>query len=332
MSGFPAHFVHISRCEILMSEIKVLSFAKINLSIDVTGVRDDGMHLVDMIMQQLAFHDEVIVKFDEDLNKSCGEIQINLTTNRSFLPCDNRNLAYRAAELVIRKYGEKVPGGTLSIHLEKRIPVAAGLAGGSGNCAAVLHALNTIWRLGLGLDELCEMSKTLGSDIAFCLMGQAACNRNLPYKVRKSKNATSCARATGTGVDLIPLRGIRKAVVLAKPALGVSTKEVYQGIDTCEISKHPDNEALIEGLAKDDYNLIYENCVNVLENYTLKTYPKVQELKSEIMATKKSELVLMSGSGPTVFALFDRMEAAKEVCHLLRKKGYESYWTKTTKI
>lgn len=314
-----------------MKEIKILSYAKINLSIDVTGVRADGMHLVDMVMQQLSFHDDVIVSYEPDDSKPAGEFDIQLTSNRYYLPCDSRNLAYKAAELIIDRYGAGIAGGTVKIHLEKRIPVAAGLAGGSGNCAAVLHALNTIWRLKLSLEELCEISAELGSDIAFCLMGQAAANYNLPRSIRKSPLASSCARATGTGVVLKPLKGIRKAVVFAKPAMGVSTKEVYQNIDSCEIKKRPDNDILISGIENRKYNLIYENCINVLENYTLKAYPKVQALKEIMEAAGRSEKVLMSGSGPTVFALFDEMKSAKEVCRILREKGYESYWTKTTR-
>lgn len=313
-----------------MSEIKVLSFAKINLSIDVTGVRDDGMHLVDMIMQQLFFHDDVTVSYEKAEDKCNGDIDIQLTSNRYYLPCDDRNLAYKAAALIISRFGQTIPGGTVRIHLEKRIPVAAGLAGGSGNCAAVMHGLNSLWRLNLSLEELCEMSTQLGSDIAFCLMGQAGVNYNLPRHIRKSPLAVSCARATGTGVVLEPLKGIRKAVVIAKPALGVSTREVYKGIDSCEIKERPDNDLLVTGIAEENYNQIYENCVNVLENYTLDAYPKVRELKETMKAAGKSEMVLMSGSGPTVFALYNEMDDAKKVCSVLRNKGYESYWTKTT--
>lgn len=175
--------------ENMMKEITIHSFAKINLSIDVGQVMDSGMHPVDMIMQQLSFHDDVKVTFEEDAGKSVGDIEIQVKTNRYYIPCDERNLAYKAAALMIEEFGgfggKKIPGGKLHIDIFKRIPVAAGLAGGSGNGAAVLHALNVLWELRLSLDELCELGSRLGSDVPFCVMGQAAENYCLPKKIRK---------------------------------------------------------------------------------------------------------------------------------------------------
>ena len=314
-----------------MEEIKILSFAKINLSIDVTGITEDGMHTVDMIMHQISFHDDVKVRFISDHTKNRGDIDIKVSTNRYYLPVDERNLAYKAAALTSSLYADKVPGGRVEIDIFKRIPVAAGLAGGSGNGAAVLHGLNQLWNLDLDLPELCSLGARLGSDVPFCVMGQAGYNFCLPKSIRKDKLAVSCARATGTGTALTPLRGIKRSLVIAKPPMGVSTAEVYREIDHCEISKRPDNDALAKGIMNKNFTLIYDNCINVLENYTLRAYPEVTKLKALLSQNARAEKVLMSGSGPTVFAVFDSISGAKEACEMLRKHRYEAYWTKTTK-
>lgn len=314
-----------------MKEIKIASFAKINLSIDVTGVLENGMHQVDMVMHQLSFHDDVVIRYTPVQGMRRGEMDISVFTNRYYIPTDERNLAYQAARLMADQCGRSIHGGNIEIRIFKRIPVAGGLAGGSGNGAAVLHGLNQIWKLGFSLEELCSLGAQLGSDVPFCVMGQAAANFELPRKLRKNSLAATCGRATGTGTEIVPLPGMRKAVVLAKPPMGVSTKEVYRGIDTCSITRRPNNDRLAEGLARKNCKLIYENCVNVLENYTLQAYPKVQALKIQLQQEKDVELALMSGSGPTVFAICRDIAAAKRICETLRRKGYEAYWTKMIK-
>ena len=336
-----------------MKEIRIQSFAKINLSIDVTGVTGDGMHLVDMVMHQLSFHDDVTVCFDGGPGRRGGRdgrdgrresrsagrgrldgenaFQIEVATNRYYLPTDQRNLAYKAAALMVQRYGKRAGGGKIQIDIFKRIPVAAGLAGGSGNGAAVLHALNQLWKLNLSLPQLCRLGEELGSDVPFCVMGQAGYNFDLPRRVRRHPLAVSCARATGTGTRLTPLTGIKKPVVIAKPSLGVSTKEVYSGIDRCRIQQRPDNDLLVKGLEERNYRLIYGQCVNVLEAYTLEAYPQVAALKELMLQSGRAEKVLMSGSGPTVFGIYNSISEAKAVCTALRRIGYEAYWTRTTK-
>lgn len=315
----------------IMRKIKVLSFAKINLSLDVTGILPGGMHQVDMIMQQLSFHDDVFVRYGREPNREKGDFHIEVSTNRYYIPTDERNLAYKAAILMIREYGDRIPGGRINIEIFKRIPVAAGLAGGSGNGAAVLHGLNLLWQLHLSLEELCRLGAELGSDVPFCVMGQAALNFEFPRALRKDALAGVCGRASGTGTELELLPSFQKPVVIAKPALGVSTKEVYRGIDDCIIAERPDNDLLSKGLREKNYKLIYQNCINVLENYTLQAYPQVKELKEIMERSGKAEKVLMSGSGPTVFSIFKSISDAKQVCLDLRKRGYEAYWTKTSK-
>ncbi|MBQ4596083.1 MAG: 4-(cytidine 5'-diphospho)-2-C-methyl-D-erythritol kinase, partial [Firmicutes bacterium] len=157
-----------------MKKIVIKSFAKINLTLDVLGVLDNGYHELAMIMQQILLCDDVQIKWTEAQNADVGtsetgdasDIKIELSTNRKFLPTDNRNLAYKAADAMIERYGEG-KSGTIRIDIKKRIPVAAGLAGGSGNAAAVLHGLNKLWDLGLDVAALCEIGAGLGSDIPF---------------------------------------------------------------------------------------------------------------------------------------------------------------------
>lgn len=309
-----------------MNSIELRSHAKINLTLDVKGVLDNGMHVVEMIMQQILLCDDVSMKWEP--SDEAGELRISLTTNRRYLPTDERNLAYKAALMMNEKYGPKK--GLLTIHIKKRIPVAAGLAGGSSNGATVLHGLNVLWGLGLDVAGLCEIGKELGSDVPFCIMGQAAENIKLKEAFAGDPLATHCALATGTGTDLKPITGLRSHIVLSKPAVSVSTGSVYQGIDNIDIPKHPDNEAMIAALKTKDLSQIKENMVNVLENYTLKEYPTVVYTKNKMQKLCDPDAVLMSGSGPTVFALTGSKEESQRICEEMKKDNKESYWTRTT--
>ena len=313
-------------------EITIYSYAKINLSLDVTGKQENGMHTVDMVMQELNFHDDVNIKFEEKPNSD--NIEIELKTNRPYLPVNEDNIAFKAAQIMVEKYGKHrkgIPegkgGGRISIDIKKRIPVAAGLAGGSGNGAAVLHGLNAIWETDLTLEELQDVGALLGSDVPFCVIGQVKKNYYLPEKVRKDPMGTFCARAEGTGTILTPVTPVKTAVVIAKPAMGVSTKEVYKGIDDCIINRHPDNDQMIKALKDGNRQLIEANMINVLEEYTLKKIKGVRDLKSLMESEFPQSPVLMSGSGPTVFAFFSTVKEARNACRILREKRYEAYWT-----
>ncbi|MBR2546749.1 MAG: hypothetical protein IKF07_00945 [Eubacterium sp.] len=360
-----------------MAKVEIKSFVKINLSIDVGPRGDNGYHRVDMVMQQLSFHDDVTVEYmpSDPGREGCGtasgdggSFDIEVSTNRYYLPVDNRNLAYQAAELMVDlvsggsrdQDGERkgtgsgsdcgidhedgckdpvyVAPGTIRISIRKRIPVAGGLAGGSGNAAAVLHALNIIWGLGLSLSELMDLGAKLGSDVPFCVMGQARSNRKFPEYIRKDAMAVSCARATGRGTELVPVTPLDSWVVISKPKFSVSTKEVYEGIDAREIAKRPDNDRLVSCMnekakksrhrsARPDADL-YRDFINVLEEYTLDRYPKVAETKGKMLEAG-AKFALMSGSGPTVFGIFGSMSEAKEAAEKLRAEGLETYWTRT---
>ncbi len=306
-----------------MAEIQLRSYAKVNLSLDVSGARPDGYHDLSTVMQRVSLYDRIQMEWipeekTEAGDAPSGEIRIEVTTNRPYLPTDERNLAYKAAQIMADRFGQQVSsgGGMIRIAITKNIPVAAGLAGGSGNGAAVLIGLNRLWNLKLNTRQLCKISEELGSDVPFCVLVQ-----NSRYRA---------ALATGRGEVLEPLKSpMKKYIVLAKPTFGVSTKEVFKGIDEYQILKRPDNRELIHGLASGDDRLVYKNMINVLELYTLDHYEPVKKLKEIFQTQTHAENVLMSGSGPTVFAVYPSEEEARKACMLLRGLRYEAYWANT---
>lgn len=300
------------------AELNLRSFAKVNLSLDVTGVREDGYHTVETVMQQVSLHDEINIRWEPYQGQEFG---IAVSNSKPYLPTDSRNLAYRAAlimaEQAERLLGEK-PVGTVRIHINKRIPVAAGLGGGSGNAAAVMIGLNRLWRLRLDTRSLCRLGTPLGADVPFCVLVQ-----NSRY---------TCAMGTGIGDVLTPIKkGMDKHIVLAKPAFGVSTGEVFREIDSCPPEERPDIEALLAGLQLGNMGKVYRNMINVLESYTLKKYPEVQKLKERLVAAGGAKKVLMSGSGPTVIGIYNHYGAARRACLEMRGQGYEAYWAHTGK-
>ena len=307
-----------------MKRINVQAFAKVNLSIDVKGVLENGYHIVEMVMQQISLHDEVDVSWEPEAGK---DLEIRLTTTREDLPCDEGNLAYRAAALMNELYPHE---GTITIHIDKRIPVAAGMAGGSSNCAAVIHGLNALWELGLDVAALDQIGARLGSDVPFCIMGQAAASESLRDTFARDRLACHCALATGTGTDLEPLEGLHAYIALSKPDIAVSTAEVYKGMDALTIDRRPDNQALIFALKEHAHKKIYANMVNVLENYTLKVYSTVVYTKDKMQETGLAQHVLMSGSGPTVFAICEDKEHADALRDVMLDINAESFSVRTT--
>lgn len=309
-----------------MKKIELKAFAKINLSLDVQGLLSNGFHKVEMIMQQILLCDDVSVRWYENPKESM--ILIKLSTNKYYLPVDERNLAYKAAILMAENFGSQLKG-TIRIDIKKRIPVAAGLAGGSSDCAAVMHALNILWDLKLSLKELCSLGAQLGSDVPFCIMGQSAANKELRKMFSANPLSCHCALATGTGVDLKPIQGLKSHLVLSKPPISVSTAEVYKGIDNIEIQKHPDTKLLIKALKENNSQLLEKNMINVLENFTLKRYPVIVYTKNKMQDLCKSGCALMSGSGPTVFGFCENIKEAKSVCGKMLNINKESLWTRT---
>lgn len=270
--------------------ITVEGYAKINLTLDILGKRPDGYHEVSMVMQSVSLHDTVkLTKIPKG---------IELTLNVPELEADERNLAWRAAALLLRE--RQVEGG-VRIELVKRIPVAAGLAGGSADAAAVLRGVNELYGLGLTLPELCSYGAKLGSDIPFCIMG-------------------GTMLATGRGEVLKDLESVPESwVVLAKPKISVSTAWAYQNYDEQGAEAHPDNTAICEKIKAQDRKGIASLLCNVLESVTIKQYPVIAQYKGW-MLEKGALASMMSGSGPTVFGLFADEKAASEAAAYLRSQ------------
>lgn len=265
-----------------MSSIELKSKAKINLSIDVLGKREDGYHLVEMIMQTIDLYDIIKIK-EIEID------EINIKSNSSDIPLNENNIVYKAAKVLKDQFNVK---NGVEIFIEKNIPVAAGMAGGSSNAAAVLVGLNKLWNLNLSEVRLQEIGLKLGADVPFCISGSAALAR-------------------GIGEELTYIKGLSKdtVILVCKPNLFVSTKDVYEGLDLQNIKNRPDNEFLIECLKKGDINLLATNMVNVLETVTSKIHEEIKDIEN-IMLEHNALGSMMSGSGPTVFGLFDKEEDA----------------------
>ncbi|MDE3840529.1 4-(cytidine 5'-diphospho)-2-C-methyl-D-erythritol kinase [Bacillus methanolicus] len=247
--------------------------AKINLTLDVLYKRTDGYHEVEMIMTTIDLADRLELSLlDED--------QIRIISHNHYVPDDERNLAYQAAQLLKERF--QVKKGAL-IRIEKTIPVAAGLAGGSSDAAATLKGLNKLWDLGLSVDELAALGAEIGSDVSFCVYG-----------------GTALAKGRGELITELPAPPTCW-VILAKPSIGVSTAEVYRRLDLNRIS-HPNTKEMIKAIETKDYSKVCENLGNVLEDVTMKMHPEVVLIKDQ-MKRFGADAVLMSGSGPTVFGL-----------------------------
>lgn len=257
------------------------SFAKINLTLDVLGKRTDGYHNVKMIMQTVSLFDLVLV----DQTKS----GISISTNLRFLPTNEKNIAYAAAQTFFYKTG--INGGC-KIMIHKNIPVAAGLAGGSGNAAAVLQSLNMLYNTGLTNYQLCEMALELGADVPYCILG-------------------GTYLAEGIGEKLTPLPSMKKCVILmVKPPINVSTASIYNAIDSAPINNRPDTESMILALEHGDINSVAENLSNVMGTVTEELHPIIRGIKQK-MIMNGAIGAEMSGSGPTVFGIFPDFETAK---------------------
>lgn len=262
--------------------------AKINLALDVLFKRPDQYHEVEMIMTTVDLADRI--EIEENKQNS-----ITIFSHNRYVPDDDRNLAYQAAALLKERFDIKQG---VSIKIEKNIPVAAGLAGGSSDAAATLRGLNRLWNLGLSMDELAELGAEIGSDVSFCVYG-------------------GTALATGRGERIKHLPSPPKCwVVLAKPVRGVSTADIYKRLDLQSV-KHPNIPEMIHAIEMNDYKGVCNNLGNVLENVTLSLHPEVLHIKNQ-MKRFGADAVLMSGSGPTVFGLVEYDSRMNRVYNGLR--------------
>lgn len=278
-----------------MDTLKMKSFAKINLSLDVLGTLPNGYHEVKMVMQTVSLFDSV------ELTKIPSGIELGCSVK--FLPVNSDNLAYRAAQSFFNETG--IEGG-VKIYLKKHIPIGAGLAGGSGNAAAVLVGLNKLYNAKLSKEKLCEIGKALGADVPYCIIG-------------------GTRLAEGIGEKLTPLPPMPHChIVLVKPSFSISTKWVYDNIDACPDIVHPPTDKLIEALENKDLHQVCKNMGNVLEDVSISHYPILTQVKNDLidLGAIASQ---MSGSGPTVFGIFEDEEKALKAKEILWKKYKTAY-------
>lgn len=275
------------------------AYAKINLSLDVVGKKDDGYHLLRMIMQSIDLYDTIQI-----VKKGQG---VELLCDRPYVPSDERNIAYKAAELFMREY--KIDGG-VSIDIKKNIPVAAGLAGGSADAAAVLKGMRDLFKPEIRDKELMELGVRIGADVPFCILGGTALCEGIGEKVTK----------------LAPFRD--KILILVKPPFSVSTKTVYQQLDINKIRVHPPTEKLMEAMIKQDLTYVSKNMKNVLENVTLSKHRTLKILKNELLEMGATGS-MMSGSGPSVFGFFEDMLTAQRCYDVMKAKYKETFITRT---
>lgn len=257
-----------------MNQIYLKAYGKINIGLDVTGRREDGYHLVRMIMQTVGLYDEVVMKKQE--------AGITVKTNKPFVPNDERNLAYKAAKVVMDRF--QIQEG-VRIDIGKRIPVAAGMAGGSADAAAVLKGMKDLFSLELDDLEMDALAVKLGADVPFCL-------RHGTYL------------AEGIGEELTRLPDLPPCFcLLVNPGFGVSTRAVYKKIDELPEIRHPEIDRTIEGLGRKSIEDVALSMGNVLEQAVIPEHPEIQEIKDKMRANGAIG-AMMSGSGPTVFGLF----------------------------
>ena len=274
-----------------MDKIQLKALAKINLVLDVLRRREDGYHEVKMIMQTIGLHDDLEIR----KTKTPG---IQVKTNLYYLPTNENNLVYKAAKLLMDEF--QIQDG-VSIQLKKRIPVAAGMAGGSSDGAAVLWGINQMYGLGLSMQALMERGVRLGADVPYCI-----------------QRGTALAEGIGEKLSVLPPMP-KCTILIAKPGISVSTKFVYENLHANDLKpeQHPDVDSMIEAMRQKDLGLLWSRMGNVLETVTIPAYPVINEIKRTMMDNGAIGS-MMSGSGPTVFGIFDSPVAAKQAMKAVR--------------
>ena len=275
--------------------------AKINLGLDILGKRPDGLHELAMVMASIDLADRLYLE-------EIPENKIIIETNKAFLPTDKKNHVYEALELVKERF--EIKQG-LRVKIHKEIPVAAGLGGGSTDSAAALRAVNRLWNLGLSVKELASLGAEVGSDVPYCVYGQTSLVEGFGEKVTPIAPMPQCW------------------VVVVKPRMSVSTRTIFAKI-VMEDLYHPDIQALVSAIEENDYQKMNQNLGNSMEVVTIKKHPIIQQLKDR-MLKYGADAAMMSGSGPTVYALCDKYSRAKHVFNALKGFCDEVYLVRTLK-
>lgn len=283
-----------------MNKVFEKAYAKINLTLDVTGKLPNGYHSVKMVMQSIELHDDIILS-------QGTEKGIKISSNLDFLPDDDTNLAVRAAK-VFFEYN-KIDNPSIEITLEKRIPVAAGLAGGSSNAAAVLRGLNKMYNTNLTVEQLCDIGVKIGADVPYCIHGGSML-------------------AEGIGEVLTPLAAMPEClVVICKPPFSVATAKIYSRMNGGDLPVHPDTNGMIEALKESNYSGICHRLYNVMEDVTGSDHEEIGQIE-DIMLECGCDGTVMSGSGPTVFGLFTNEDKANHAVNRLKPMFAETFLTK----
>ena len=272
--------------------MRLRALAKINLGLDILGKREDGYHEVRMIMQTIQMYDVLEIK----KKKAPG---ISLSVNYPYIPCDKRNLVYKAAKLLMDEF--QVKGG-VTIRLEKFIPVSAGMAGGSSDAAATLVGINCLFKLGLSERELMDRAVKIGADVPYCIMRGTALAEGIGEKL--------------TGITQVP----ECFVLIGKPGINVSTRAAYESLNLSGIQTHPDIDGMIQDIQNGDLQGMTAKMGNVFEPGIIGQYPVIQEIK-DLMESHGALKAMMSGSGPTVFGIFDSQEKMDAAAKILRESN-----------
>lgn len=274
-----------------MNAVTQKAYAKINLGLDVLRRRADGYHEVQMIMQTLDIYDELELAIQEE--------EITVSTDNMELPVDKNNLVYQAAALMKQRF--QLEKG-VSIHLKKRIPIAAGMAGGSADAAAVFRGMNELFDLGASPETLQSLGVKVGADVPYCILGGTVLCEGIGEVLTTLPSAPACK------------------VLVAKPRISVSTKYVYEHLGADTLTAHPDIPGMAEAIRQGSLDGVVERLGNVLETVTQNQYPVIRQLKETMLFTGALG-ALMSGSGPTVFGLYQTQEEARQGYEIIRKSG-----------
>lgn len=272
--------------------MRLRAMAKINLGLDIIGKREDGYHEVRMIMQTIRMYDVLEIR----KKSSPG---ISLSTNLPYIPCDERNLVYKAAKILMDEF--HVEEG-LSMKLTKSVPVAAGMAGGSSDAAAAFVGVNRLFHLGLSQEELMKRAVQVGADVPYCVMRGTALAEGIGEKLTRLPDLPGCY------------------ILIGKPGINVSTRTAYENLDLNEIRRRPDIDGMIRDINNKDLYSMTGKMENVFEPGIMAKYPVIREIR-DLMEKQGALKAMMSGSGPTVFGIFDDAGKMQNAARALKKSG-----------